>query len=117
MDDLDVENTAGIDRRSALKRAAVAAGVVAWTTPAVVALTPKVAGAANGTTGCAAVLTVTTQSTGANCGCVPCATRTMQSECSLLLRWHIAVRVGVGTMDCGDSVRRGPGCGDHHVDQ
>lgn len=44
--------TAGLDRRAALKKAAIAAGVVAWTTPTVQALTPAVASAQSGVTNC-----------------------------------------------------------------
>ncbi len=51
------------DRRTALKKAAAAAGVVAWTTPAVQVLSSGTAHAQT-VTGCTPMITVTLQETG-----------------------------------------------------
>lgn len=56
------------DRRTALKKAAVAAGVVAWTTPAVQAVTARPAHAQT-VTGCRPVLSATASKTGPTCEC------------------------------------------------
>ena len=61
--------SSGVDRREALKKAAVAAGVVAWTTPVVQVLSPGIAHAA--VTGCNPVIVMSLQKTGPNCGCSP----------------------------------------------
>ena len=62
------------DRRTALKKAAAAAGVVAWTTPAVQVLSSGTAHAQT-VTGCAPMLTVLLRETGegtsgGKCECV-----------------------------------------------
>ena len=63
----------GLDRRSALKKAALAAGVVAWTTPVVQAVTARPVHAAT-VTNCAPVLTLAYiyfgPLTGATCQCL-----------------------------------------------
>ena len=43
--DVEHEQPTGVDRRAALKKAAIAAGAVAWATPTIQALTPGVAAA------------------------------------------------------------------------
>ena len=60
----------GVDRRSALKKAAIAAGVVAWTAPVVQAVTARPVHAAR-LTGCTPVITGPTQAflTGPGCAC------------------------------------------------
>ena len=58
-----------VDRRAALKKAAVAAGVVAWTTPVVQVLSTGTAHA-QGVTACSPVLKVSLLKTGSTCGCV-----------------------------------------------
>ena len=72
MTDLDTlePDTTGFDRRAALKKAALAAGVVAWTTPVVQAVLPGVASAAGAScTGCG--FTGGLSFTGPSCGCLP----------------------------------------------
>ena len=72
MTDLDTlePDTAGFDRRAALKKAALAAGVVAWTTPVVQAVLPGVASAAGAScTGCG--FTGGLSFTGPSCSCLP----------------------------------------------
>ena len=61
----------GVDRRSALKKAAIAAGVVAWTAPVVQAVTARPVHAAT-LTGCTPVITGPTQAflTGPGCSCL-----------------------------------------------
>src|SRR6185312_15897264 len=59
-----------VDRRDALKKAAVAAGAVAWATP-VVQIVSSGTALAQAVTGCFPVCTITLQATGANCACVP----------------------------------------------
>ena len=54
------------DRRDALKKAAIAAGVAAWTTPVVQVLSSGTAHAQT-VTGCSPVVTITLQATGATC--------------------------------------------------
>lgn len=56
-----------MDRRSALKKGALAAGIVAWTTPTVVALTPGSASAA--LTGCFPSVAWEFVTTGSSCLC------------------------------------------------
>ena len=59
----------GVDRRAALKKAAIAAGVVAWSTPVVQAVTARPVHAAT-ITGCAPVFTVESFLFGPRCECV-----------------------------------------------
>ena len=59
-----------VDRRAALKKAAVAAGVMAWTTP-VVQLVSSGTAHAQTVTGCSPVATITVRATGENCECAP----------------------------------------------
>ena len=59
-----------VDRRAALKKAALAAGVVAWTTPVVQVLSTGTAHA-QGVTACSPVLKVSLLETGSGCACVP----------------------------------------------
>jgi hypothetical protein len=54
-----------LDRRAALKKAAAAAGIVAWTTPTVQVLTPRVAGAT--VTNCEPLLSFSGALTGPAC--------------------------------------------------
>ncbi len=71
-EELSDDVSPGTDRRTALKKAAIAAGVVAWTTPAVQAVTAR-AVHAQGVTGCTPTLTLgaVTQKTGPFCECAP----------------------------------------------
>jgi hypothetical protein len=71
-DELPADVSTGTDRRTALKKAAIAAGVVAWTTPAVQAVTARPAHAQQ-VTNCVPVLTAKAQLTGAGCKCTPSA--------------------------------------------
>jgi len=64
-DQLSDSAGSGLDRRSALKKAALAAGVVAWTTPVVQAVTARPVHAA-GATNCAPVAEVTSILLGTN---------------------------------------------------
>lgn|GEM_PF-5980680 len=63
---VDTEVPSGIDRRSALKKAALAAGVTAWVAPAVIAATPRHASAA-GVTNCYPDPVFRLIATGGNC--------------------------------------------------
>jgi hypothetical protein len=59
-----------VDRREALKKAALAAGVAAWTTPVVQVVSPGTA-LAQTVTGCSPAVTITLIATGPTCACVP----------------------------------------------
>ena len=59
-----------IGRRDALKKAALAAGVVAWTTPVVQVVSAGTAHAQS-VTGCSPFVTITVQATGPTCACAP----------------------------------------------
>ena len=64
VDDTTTEEVStGTDRRTALKKAAIAAGVVAWATPAVQAVTARPVHA-QGVTGCSPVISVTASTPG-----------------------------------------------------
>jgi hypothetical protein len=66
-----LDGSGATDRRAALKKAALAAGVVAWTTPVVQVISTGTAHAQT-VTGCRpTVLLQGTIDTGPNCGCVP----------------------------------------------
>ncbi len=69
-----------VHRRAALKKAALAAGVVAWTTPVVQVLTTGTANA-QGVTACSPVLKVTLLETGSGCACVPALEETPLVSC------------------------------------
>lgn len=69
MDDHIDAGTTGTDRRTALKRAAIAAGVVAWTTPVVQAVTARPAHA-GAITNCTVNVTAIVSLTGSDCQCV-----------------------------------------------
>ncbi len=64
------DQSGAIDRRAALKKAAVAAGVAAWTTPVVQVVSSGTAHAQT-VTGCSPVVTITLQATGPTCACAP----------------------------------------------
>jgi len=70
-DSVDPAIAEGTDRRTALKKAAIAAGVVAWTTPAVQAVTARPAFAQTVTACKAAVLSIKAILTGPNCKACP----------------------------------------------
>ncbi len=103
----------GTDRRTALKKAAIAAGVVAWTTPAVQAVTARTASAQT-VTGCKVDVIVTLRDTGKSCECVPAP-----PSCCSEATFFATARVECGPMcgggrfielDYGTLVK--PGCGD-----
>lgn len=60
-----------LDRRSALKKGALAAGIVAWTTPTVLALTPGSSSAQARVTGCYPAVGLKFVTTGSACGSYP----------------------------------------------
>ena len=64
------DDSGSLDRRAALKKAALATGVVAWTTP-VVQLVSSGTAHAQSVTGCSPIVTITLQATGATCRCAP----------------------------------------------
>ena len=59
-----------VGRRDALKKAALATGVVAWTTPVVQVVSAGTAHAQT-VTGCSPFVTITVQATGPTCACAP----------------------------------------------
>jgi hypothetical protein len=65
----DQARSSAVDRRAALKKAAAAAGIVAWATPTVQALTPGIA-SAQGVTNCFPTGDFGIVFTGASCACI-----------------------------------------------
>ncbi len=94
-----------IDRRSALKKAAVAAGVGAWTTPLVQVVSPGTAHAQT-VTGCSPVITITLRSTGPDCDCVPGGVS--PSCCNDNTYFVQSLDVECGPTCAGPAVRVGP---------
>ena len=90
-------SSSAIDRREALKKAAAAAGVVAWATPTVQALTPGVA-SAQGVTNCRPVTDITFLFTGSTCECTD-GELTDPNCCSN----HTFLVDGVGAGTCGEN--------------
>jgi hypothetical protein len=80
-DEMPADVSTGTDRRTALKKAAIAAGVVAWTTPAVQAVTARPAHAQQTLiTNCVPVLTAQATNTGPTCECVTAPSKSCCSE-------------------------------------
>ena len=94
-DTVDPAVAEGTDRRTALKKAAIAAGVVAWTTPAVQAVTARPAFAQTVTACAAHVLPIQAFLTGPNCKAVPGSS----SASELLQRQHVLL-VNQGHLRC-----------------
>ena len=90
--------SATIDRRSALKKAAVAAGVAAWTTPVVQVVSPGTAHAQT-VTGCSPVVTITLSRPERAASACPCPT------CPQLLQSDTVYWVQGLTVDCGPTCR------------
>jgi hypothetical protein len=90
----------GVDRRTALKKAAIAAGVVAWTTPAVQAVTARPVHAQT-VTGCAPALSATAKLTGPGCKCVT-GEESQFSQCCDDNTFFFQVRADCGAL-CGGS--------------
>ena len=110
---MSADAVTGTDRRTALKKAAIAAGVVAWTTPAVQAVTSRPAHAQT-VTGCKVEVIVTLKDTGKSCECVPAP-----PSCCNEATFFATARVFCGPLCGGDreiTLNYGtlvkPGCGD-----
>ncbi len=88
---------AGTDRRTALKRAAVAAGVVAWTTPVVIAATPGIAHAGTRSTNCRPTASFDLVLTESNCSGVPADQGKIPPACCSNLTYFLVV----SDVDCG----------------
>ena len=89
------DRSGAIDRRDALKKAALAAGVVAWTTPVVQVVSSGTAYAQT-VTGCCPVVSITLIQTGSNCGACPCPTSRRVAATVSTLYWVQGL-----TVDCG----------------
>jgi hypothetical protein len=86
------DQSGAIDRRDALKKAALAAGVAAWTTPVVQVVSSGTAHAQT-VTGCSPVVTITVQATGPICQCAPDVSSACCNDNSYV--------VGSLSLDCG----------------
>ncbi len=84
--------SSSVDRRAALKKAALAAGVVAWATPTVQALTPGVAAAQSRVTNCFPNLSFNLILTESNCSGVPGS----PPKCCSNLTYFLAIGGGCG---------------------
>lgn len=93
-----------IDRRGALKKAALAAGVVAWTTPVVEVVSSGTAHAQT-VSGCSPVITITLRATGADCDCVPVVSPSCCNDNTYFVE---SLDVDCGPTCAGPAARVGP---------